>query len=85
MAFRVKGVLTVSDIDRARGNGRQATFVDGEMRWLDKDGKPGAKVDGAFDYIRRGDTYTLYPQEGRPTSTASRGIRGIEDQTNQAR
>ena len=85
MALQVKGELTVNDIDGARGNGRQATFVDGMMHWIDKDGKPGDKVTGAFDFIRRGDTYMLYPQEDRPMSTTSRRNRALDDQTKQAR
>ena len=80
MALPAEGELSIEDISREQGNGRLATFVDGVMRWVDKDGKPGERVTGDFDFIQRGNTYTLFPAEDRPTSRAARQKRAVEEQ-----
>ena len=85
MVLQIKGTLSAEDIDRAYGNGRQATFVDGVMRWVDKNGQPGEKITGNFDFVQRGSTYTLFPSEDRPTSTVSRRKRTAEEEQKLAR
>lgn len=81
----VKGTLSADDIDRARGNGHAATFVDGKLRWLDEQGQPGEKVSGNFDFIQRGNRYTLFPSDDRPTSIASRRKRVTEERDEHTR
>jgi hypothetical protein len=81
----VKGTLSTDDIDRARGNCRAATFVDGKLRWLDENGQPGEGVNGNFDFIKRGNMYTLFPSDDRPTSTASRRKRITEEREEKTR